>query len=103
MDYLFLIIVGLIGVGIGTYLGKQRVKLEKEWPGFIEAQLEKKRSSKEEILNFIKTHERITNNNVEEILGVSDSTATRYLDQLEEEGLIRQVGERGRGVYYELK
>lgn len=44
---------------------------------------------------------RVTNDEVEELLGVSDATATRYLEALEQEGYLRQVGEQGRGVYYE--
>jgi len=44
---------------------------------------------------------RATNDDIQRILGVSDATATRYLEALEKEGLIRQVGGKGRGVYYE--
>jgi len=43
----------------------------------------------------------ITNKDVEKLLGVSDATATRYLDELEKKGLLRQVGDTGRGVFYE--
>jgi len=46
---------------------------------------------------------RITNNDVEKAIGVSDATATRYLDELEEEGKIEQVGKSGRHVYYKKK
>ena len=38
-----------------------------------------------------------------DLLGVSDTTAYRYLQELEQEGHIRQVGKEGRGVYYQLK
>ena len=44
---------------------------------------------------------RVANNDVEKALGVSDATATRYLDELEKQGLIRQVGKEGKYVYYE--
>lgn len=44
---------------------------------------------------------KITNNQVEKLLGVSDATAERYLEQLEKEGLIKQVGKEGKFVYYE--
>ena len=42
----------------------------------------------------------ITNNDVEKLLGVSDSTAERYLDQLEKQGKLKQMADTGRGVYY---
>ncbi len=44
--------------------------------------------------------QKITNNDVERALGVSDATATRYLAELEARGTLRQVGTEGRGVYY---
>lgn len=39
---------------------------------------------------------------VEELLGVSDQTALKYLNELEAEGKIRQIGDTGRDVYYML-
>jgi len=35
------------------------------------------------------------------LLGVSDATATRYLEELEHEGLIKQQGETGKYTYYQ--
>ena len=46
---------------------------------------------------------RIANNDVQILLGVSDATATNYLDELEKEGKIKQHGEIGRGVFYTPK
>jgi len=42
----------------------------------------------------------ISNDDVQRALGVSDATATRYLDALEKSGDIVQVGTTGRGVVY---
>ena len=36
-------------------------------------------------------------------LGVSDATATNYLEELEKEGKIKQHGDTGRGVFYTPK
>lgn len=49
---------------------------------------------------MLNTKGRITNNDVEKLLHVSDATATRYLNILEREGAIRQVGKTGSTVYY---
>jgi len=57
----------------------------------------------ERILSYLEKNNKITNNNVEELLGVSDSTATRLLADLEEMDRIEQIGELGRGVYYVSK
>lgn len=46
---------------------------------------------------------KITNNDVEKMLGVSDATATNYLEELEQEGKIVQQGKTGRSVFYTLK
>ena len=44
---------------------------------------------------------RLTNDDVQKLLLVSDSTATRYLDELEKDGQIKQVGLAGHYVRYE--
>ncbi len=45
----------------------------------------------------------ITNDDVQRTLGVSDATATNYLNELEQEGHITQIGKEGRGVKYTRK
>jgi len=57
----------------------------------------------DQILEFIEQNDFATNNDVEGLLDVSDSTATRYLDKLEKQGKIEQIGEQGRSVKYRLK
>lgn len=42
----------------------------------------------------------IDNGNVRKLLNVSDTTACRYLDDLEKEGLVKQIGTDGPKVYY---
>ncbi len=65
-----------------------------------ERQAREKEERKRKILELLLTQGSLTNNQVENLLGVSDATATRYLEELEEEGKIKQVGEVGRGVHY---
>ncbi len=43
---------------------------------------------------------KITNDEVEKFLHVSDATATRYLSILEKEGKIKQNGKTGHMVSY---
>ena len=43
----------------------------------------------------------ITNDEAEKLLHISDATATRYLEQLEKEGKIKQAGKTGSNVSYE--
>ena len=52
------------------------------------------------IMEALNTKNKITNDEVEKLLHVSDATATRYLSALEKEGKIQQVGKTGTGVVY---
>ena len=61
----------------------------------------RKRKKLEKILGLAQTKQKITNNDVEKFLRVSDATATRYLSQLVKEGKLTQAGWRG-GAFYLL-
>ena len=60
----------------------------------------KKKVKLEKILQALNSKNKITNDEVEKLLHVSDATATRYLSALEKEGKIKQVGKTGAGVTY---
>lgn len=66
-----------------------------------ETRQEKKREKVDKILEMFSGQKEITNDEVEKLLHVSDATATRYLETLEKEGKIKQVGKTGKGVVYE--
>jgi len=74
----------------------------KKKEGLIFGQAKKKKENKEKILEFLKNSEKIKNNDVEKLLRVSDSTAERYLNELEKEQKIKQIGTVGHAVYYRL-
>lgn len=96
MNYLILITVAAGGIIIGSYFGGRKKE------SLIFGQVKRKRENKEKILKFLRENEKITNNDVEKMAGVSDSTAERYLNELEKEGKIRQIGATGQGVFYRL-
>ncbi len=60
----------------------------------------KKRKKLDLVMNLFLKKSKITNDEVEKFLHVSDATATRYLSQLEKEGKIKQNGKTGKGVSY---
>ena len=45
---------------------------------------------------------QVTSNDVEKLFDVSDTTAIKYLNELEAEGKIKQVGASGKDVHYIL-
>lgn len=69
--------------------------------GLITAQKREKEENLQKVMDLFTTREQVANNDIEAALGVSDATATNYLEELEQAGKIRQVGAEGRGVYYE--
>ena len=105
MDYIILIIAGIAGIVLGTYLARRRVIRKSEPFGAAQGKepedVKKKRENLEKMRQIFAERDRVANNDIESLLGVSDATATRYLDELEKQGLIRQVGKTGKHVYYE--
>src|SRR3989344_969041 len=61
---------------------------------------DRKRNKRDKIMLALTTKNKITNDEVEKLLHVSDATATRYLSAIEKEGKIKQVGKTGHGVVY---
>ncbi len=60
----------------------------------------RKRKKLDRVMSLFLQQSKITNDEVEKFLHVSDATATRYLSQLEKENRIKQVGKTGKGVLY---
>ena len=107
MNYLLLILVGLAGVALGMYLARRGqgagTLIDKPLDYPRDKQTERKVENKEKILQFLREHGQIQNNDVEKLVGVSNASAERYLDELEKEGKLTQHGVIGQGVFYTLK
>lgn len=73
----------------------------------------RKRENKEKILALLRNGsasaqgfgetKELSNSDIREALGVSASSVARYMDELEKEGQVEQVGDTGRNVIYRLK
>ncbi len=97
MNYLTLIIVAVVGIALGAYFARKRSG------DLISGQAKKKPENKEKILEFLRENKKVANNDIEKLLDVSDATATRYMNELEKEQKVRQIGKTGNAVYYILK
>lgn len=95
MNYIILIIVAVAGIALGMYIARRKANV-----GFITKQMEQKTENKQKILTFVQEHGKIQNNDVEKLVGVSNATAERYLDELEKERKLTQHGESGQAVFY---
>jgi predicted HTH transcriptional regulator len=78
-------------------------KLAKGLKSYNQYLQQRKEKRKAQIIELLKKKNRITNNDVEKHLGISDATTTRYLEELEKADLIIQVGRTGRSVHYQIK
>jgi predicted HTH transcriptional regulator len=69
-------------------------------PFLIKEQRQRKTKHLQKIMKLFEIKEKVVNDDVEKLLGVSDATVQRYFNELEAEGKVVQVGETGKGVYY---
>jgi hypothetical protein len=60
----------------------------------------RKRKKLDKVMTMFLKKSKITNDEVEKFLHVSDATAERYLNTLEKENKIKQVGKTGHAVTY---
>lgn len=75
-----------------------------EEPGLLETQAKEKEENISRIVEFFTVqHGPVSNKDIQDLLGVSSATATRYLEELEKEEKIHQVGDSGAGVFYETE
>ena len=109
MNYALLFLAFIVGVVL-CYLFIRRGKASSNFSEHNAARRQKVEEAKEKIMQLLESSSakasedgqaRITNDDVEKMLGVSNNTVIRYLDELEKEGKLRQVGETGKYTYYE--
>lgn len=115
MTLFVLIVVGILAVIILTAVGAYlNIKDDSDGNAThtdtgddckVDKREEKRRANLRQVLEALERSEsgKVTNNDVEALIGVSDATASRYLSELEAEGKIRQVGDTGKSVYYVLQ
>jgi len=98
----FFFILFIIITGIIVYLLINQDARERAIAHINQESHQKKESRKKQIIERLRQDKKITNDDVQALFGVSHSTATRYFDELQEEGKIEESGE-GRGTFYVLK
>ena len=90
--------IALIGLGAYSLLGKENKLADIS----VSKQTEEKEHNKKAILDLMESgNQPLTNEHIRQMLDISEATATRYLDELEKEGKVKQVGKTGAHVFYE--
>jgi len=107
MNILIYILSGLVaGIIIGLVI-KNRQKIAAASccapeRGIVKEQSAEKEKNIAKLREYIQDKDKISNEEIQKLLDVSDATAARYFNELEKEGLIKQVGDIGQGVYYQV-
>src|SRR3989338_6042733 len=95
--------------------GKHGTNTKEEFVGICKSALEtasQKEARKQKIIELFEklsasaealADKKLSNSEIRKALGVSSRTAVRYLDELETEGKVEQVGRVGHAVTYRLK
>jgi hypothetical protein len=79
---------------------KTKLSQKDLWRRFLDKVSIGKRKKLDRVMSLFLQKSKITNDEVEKFLHVSDATATRYLSILEKENKIKQSGRTGKGVSY---
>ncbi|MFY9457505.1 MAG: DUF977 family protein [Candidatus Spechtbacterales bacterium] len=106
-QFIIFLIIGVVGILIGCYLALPKVRAKahlgaKKKANIIKEQQAEKEENLSKIREFIRGRDSVTNDEVEKLLGVSDATTERYLDDLEREGILKQEGRTGRFARYKV-
>src|SRR3990172_8534603 len=103
MNFILGLIIGLIVGGGGVYLilrPKLSQKNSIERVVIANEDEAEKRENIAKIEDYIKDKDQFTNDDLQNLVKVSDTTIGRYLEELEHSKVIEQVGKTGRSVYY---
>ncbi len=102
---MFIAIVFIFGFLLGAFVVYFSMcrKATKGIASYVQNQQTDKLARKAKILEILRGRDSVTNDDIEKALGVSDASVTNYLQELEREGKIEQIGERGRFVSYKLR
>ena len=66
-------------------------------------QSERKAEVEDEIINLLQERGELSNSDIRTELNISERSVVRYVDELEKEGKVEQVGNTERDVVYKLK
>lgn len=103
MGFIWGLIVGIVIATVVCLVWQKMKKPAASETANFNPKVEAKQENIAELENLIaqkQAGEKITNDDVQKLLKVSDATAERYLQELEQKGLLKQEGEIGHSVFY---
>jgi len=107
---IFIIIILAVILALAVFArqeaGNYNTSAKEEFIGICKSAIEtasQKESRKQKALAMFAAQPELSNSEIRKALGVSSRTAVRYLDELEREAKVKQVGVVGRAVTYRLQ
>lgn len=101
-EIILILIIVVLGVGGIWFYFKSKASASQ---GGLEEYHKKMRAKKQEykdkIMDLVKQKGKISNKDMQSALGISEASVTRYAEELEKEGKLRQLGKAGRNVFYQ--
>lgn len=101
MTKIILIIIGVVIIAV-LLSRKSREKIVGICATALD-QTVRKKANKAKVVTLLAEKGELSNSDIREALNVSDRSVIRYMDELEREGKVEQMGNTGRGVVYRLK
>ncbi|MDP3996780.1 MAG: winged helix-turn-helix domain-containing protein [bacterium] len=105
--FLIIILLAVALVSLAFYAYREAKKhdtsAKEEFIGICKSAIEtasEKEARKKSVLALLREHGEVGNAEIGEALGVASRTVVKYMDELQEEGKVEQVGVTGRGVMY---
>lgn len=106
----FIIILAVAIVALVVFARREAKKhgtsAKEEFVGICKSAIEtasQKQARKQKAIAMLEQGKELSNVEIRQALGVSSRTTVRYLDELEKEGKVEQVGKIGHAVTYRLK
>ena len=103
---LIIVIVSFMLVVSRREAGRYGTNTKEEFVGICASAIEtasQKEGRKERALALLSERGKLGNAEIRAELGVASRTVVKYMDELEREGKVEQIGSVGQGVVYRLK
>lgn len=99
---ILLIIIALLISERTREKAREKVKQGMGLCNFALEQSIHKQKNKQKVLDLLQKETELTNEQIRKSLRISDRSVVRYMDELEKERKVKQLGSIGRGVSYKL-
>lgn len=99
----FAVVLLLIGIILRQRTTLRKTAGERDTSEAYQTLLSKsvaKNKNKQKIVDYLAKKGRANNAQLSQMLHVTPRTIVRYMDELEQEGKVIQIGDTGRGVFY---